>query len=252
MSNGKHYSSEERRAMAPKPVVPMKGGHTANRTRAAHGTHSTNSAIGSSRRTTLSHKSPRGPRKLRPAAIMALAAALVTVAVAGVIAWTTAQDALTNQFEIGKVDTTISEEFDGTAKRNVYATNNGNVPVYIRAQVNIYWIDAETGEQLWDAPKQDEDYSVKGGLPADDGWSKDSASGYYYWTAPVEVNHQTEKLIDTILQSSVQLNVDKAAGRKFVVDVDIQSIQADPASAVKEAWGVTVDSDGTLIVGQGE
>lgn len=254
MSNGKHYSSEEQRVMAPKPVVPMKGGRTANRTRAAHGTHSTNNATGSSRRTTVSLKTPRGPRKLRPAAIVALAAALVAVAVAGVTAWTTAQDALTNQFEIGEVNTDIVESFGNNVKENVYVTNKeSNVPVYVRAQVNIYWIDAKTREQLWYAPQMNENYSVDGNIPANgNGWFEDTSTGFYYWKNPVSAGGQTGQLIKKIFQSEDQLNADKAAGRKLVVDVDIQSIQANPTDAVKDAWQMDVDADGTLSVnGQG-
>lgn len=237
MSNGKHFSSGEQRAMAPRPVVPAAG-----RTHTAHGAHRAQASAGSARRAS-QPGSPRGPRRLRPAAIAALAAALVVVAVAGVIAWTTAQDALTNTFGLGKVDTAIVEKFDGETKENVYATNNGNVPAYIRAQVNIYWIDAETGEQLWDVPQQNTDYTV---IPANDGWKIDQTTGFYYWTKPVRVGDKTGKLIDKISQSDTQLAADKDAGRKLVVDVDIQAIQADPTNAVTEAWGVTLDADGTI------
>ncbi|MEE1479570.1 MAG: hypothetical protein UF068_02950 [Slackia isoflavoniconvertens] len=38
-----------------------------------------------------------------------------------------------------------------------------------------------------------------------------------------------------------------AEDRHLVVDVSSQAIQANPADAVRQAWGCTVQSDGSLV-----
>lgn len=191
---------------------------------------------------------------------MIVAAALTLAGVGGVIAWLTASNHVSNAFEVGKVDVTLNEKGpSGTddftegdsAKRNVTATNNGNVPVYVRARVDIYWEDAN-GNQLWDAPVEKTDYTVSwganlAGQSETEGWVK-GADGYYYWTKPVapkddanEASGTTGNLIDSFAPVDGKTSVDK----KLVCDIAIQSIQADPSRAVKEAWDVTV-TDGIL------
>lgn len=259
MDNGKHLSpSNGKQPMSPKPVVPasrcstLSGMHaktTGSTSRAA-------SAAGSSG-TSGGPRRPRWFKSWRSAAVAALSAMLVFAGIAGVIAWTTAQDALKNSFEIGTVVPVINE--DGptedqpfkpgdTIKQNVTVSNTGSVDIYVRARVNIYWID-NAGNQLWEQPEVGKDYAQEGSIPAESGWFK--SGDYYYWTSRLEANGETGKLIDRILQSENQVEKDEAAGRKLVIDIDIQGVQADPASAVIEAWKVDVKNDGTLNVGQG-
>ena len=107
----------------------------------------------------------------------------------------------------------------------------------MRAQVNIYWID-EQGNQLWEMPEEGTDYTITGKLPAEAGWAQ-GTDGLYYWTTPLESNGTTGKLIDRIEQTEKQL-ANYNDGRKLVVDIAVQSIQHEPAEALKEAWGVTV------------
>lgn len=258
MDNGKHFSpSNGQQPMAPKPVVPAsrrsssRGAHT----KASGFASCTASATGSSG----ASGGPRLPRwfkSRRNAVVAALSATLVVAGIGGVIAWTTAQDALTNMFEIGTVDPVIEETFDpqpgaddSIVKSNVYATNEGKSDMYVRASVNIYWIDS-AGNQLWEEPLEGTNYT--GTYPSGSEWIP-GGDGYYYWPKKVGADGNTENLIDRIEQSQEQVNADEAAGRKLVVDIDIQGIQADPASAVEEAWdGVSVDADGILRVGTGE
>lgn len=187
---------------------------------------------------------------------MIVAAALTLAGVGGVIAWLTASNHVSNAFEVGKVDVTLNEkdedgnEFDpdregdpSTEKRAVTATNNGNVPVYVRARVDIYWEDAN-GNQLWDAPGSD-DYTIEwgavinGSTVAGSSWFE--ADGFYYWNSQVQPGASTGNLIDSFAPKVGATSADK----KLVCDIAIQSIQADPSRAVEEAWGVTV-TDGIL------
>lgn len=259
MDNGKHFSpSNGQQPMPPKPVVPASRRSTSRRTHTK--TTGFTSRVASTAGSSGTPGGPRRPRwfkSWRSAAAAALSAVLVVAGIAGVIAWTTAQDALKNSFEIGTVVPVIDETFDpkpeestgNVVKENVKAKNSGSVDIYVRARVNIYWVD-DAGNQLWEQPKKSVNYTVES-LPADNKWvAKD---GYYYWIdrlAPKgETGSETGNLITNIQQSDAQLTADNNAGRKLVVDIDIQGIQADPASAVQEAWGVTVNSaDGTLSI----
>lgn len=180
---------------------------------------------------------------------LVLALAVAGVAVGGVIAWLTASSDLTNTFALGTVDPELNEDgpTDNTpfkegdnVKQNVDVTNNGNIPIYVRAQVNIYWIDAD-GNQLWEEPEEDADYIIHWGSLTDLGWQQGS-DGFYYWTSPLQVDQTTGLLINRIEYKTTQ------ADRQLVCDIAIQGIQAEPAAAVQEAWEVTVDQDGALAV----
>ena len=90
-------------------------------------------------------------------------------------------------------------------------------------------------------PVENTDYTIELGDISDTGWTKGS-DGFYYWTQPLEANATTENLINRLEWTTAQAS----NGRTLVCDVSIQGIQADPANAVNEAWGASVDQDGTL------
>lgn len=192
----------------------------------------------------------------------ALTLLLVLAGVGGVVAWLTASGTVQNQFELGTVEPTVNEDgpTEGTPfeegdniKQNVTVTNDGNVPVYVRAQVSIYWLDAN-GNQLWDEPYMGEkepdqptgviippgDYMLKwgdsvvgqpGSTSMEDGaWIK-GPDGFYYWSLPIDPEGETKELIE-----SCEYYGEYADGRTFHVDISVQGIQAEPARAVVEAW----------------
>ena len=175
---------------------------------------------------------------------LVLALAVVGAAVGGVVAWLTASGQVQNQFEVGEVKPTVNEKgpegddsFDNevdSVKRDVTVTNKGNVPIYVRAQVNIYWQDAN-GNQLWDGPEN----GYKLVMGTSQSWVR-GADGFYYWTKPLDPNAKTDNLLDSLTNNSI------GEYPQLVCDIAVQGIQADPTEAVEEAWGVTVDTDGTL------
>lgn len=185
---------------------------------------------------------PSRPRRVRRRQVpkravltLVLAFAVVGVAVGGVIAWLSASNQVANQFEVGTVTPTVNEEFDEhTTKKNVSVTNSGNVPIYVRAQIHIYWQDAN-GNQLWDEPEAGTDYEIKWG-PTGSKWVEGD-DGFYYWTEPLQPGEKnaTANLIDSLTDAN---NHDD--GRKLVCDIAVQGIQADPADAVLEAWNSSV------------
>lgn len=166
--------------------------------------------------------------------LISLTLLLVCAAAIPALAWLTAQSQVGNVFAPGETSVDIEEEFDGTTKKNVYVKNSGNVPVYVRAAVSVYWKDSD-GNILGDIPGT-EDYTVEWNLY--DGWVQ-GIDGLYYFTDPVTA--QTTNLIDSASQTKQYDD-----GRVFYIDISAQSIQAEPSDAVLEAWAsavVGVDED---------
>lgn len=173
--------------------------------------------------------------------IVALACVLTLAGIGGVVAWLTGTDQVINMFDLGRVETEVNEdgpdenqpfEKGDNVKQNVDVTNRGNVPIYVRAQVNIYWQDAN-GNQLWEAPEEGTDYTITWGN--DQKWAKGS-DGFYYWAEPLKAGETTGLLINKLTWTTV----DSSNGRTLVCDIAVQGIQADPAEVVQEAWGVTI------------
>lgn len=185
---------------------------------------------------------PRWNKPVKPAIVVALVAALALVGVGGVLAWLVSTDSLTNTFGVGKIETSIEETFEDpyTVKSDVKVKNDGNVDAWIRAQVNIYWVDKE-GNQLWDEPAENTDYTlVMGGQGVQPTNWLHGQDGYYYYESPIKPGNYTGFLIKELKDTS-----DYDDGRKLVCDIAAQAIQADPYKAVEEAWDVVVDTSGT-------
>lgn len=184
-------------------------------------------------------------------------AAIVTVAVlamcgaGGAVAWFGVQDNVLNTFTRGEIKPSIEETFDAdsTVKQDVFVTNKGTAPAYMRAAVSIYWEDA-AGNQLWDAPQEGQDYSITWGdaLTASTGerWIK-GVDGYYYWSVPVGARGKTSNLID-----SVEKRGDHG-DKHLVVDIATQALQANLSAGegFDAAWsassGLKVGADGALV-----
>ena len=173
--------------------------------------------------------------------VLVAAVAVIIAGTAGAtLAYLSHQSGLTNQFQIAEVSTEIKETFDGgNTKTDVSVQNTGDVPAYIRAAVIIGWEDAE-GNPLIDenAPKVDEDYTMtmnlENSLSTDGEWVL-ANDGYYYYTMPVAGQDETAILINKC--EDIKFKDHKAAGKYLVVDIAAQSIQAEPAAAVLDAWG---------------
>lgn len=178
------------------------------------------------------HARLRDPRRLLVAACL-----VVACAAAGTFAWLSATGVLANQFGIGIVQPSVSETLDGAVKSDVRLTNDGSTPAYMRAQVDIYWQD-DGGARLWDEPVAGTDYEII--WSSDVGWSQ-GPDGFWYWNTAVAPLGQTGVLLKSVSSAS------DAEDRHLVVDVSSQAIQANPADAVRQAWGCTVQSDGSLV-----
>ena len=168
-----------------------------------------------------------------------LAAVLLSLTVAGTIAYLhTYTEDVENAFTPGSVPCSVSESFTPSTgvKQNVFVTNGGNVPAYIRVKLVPYWCDNKTGDIVSKAAWTP-DFEPGSGWVLHD--------GFYYYTSPVSAGDPTENLINTIT-----LTIDQNDGSLQALDIIAESIQAEgvdaqAAKAVVKAWGVDPTTLGT-------
>lgn len=126
-----------------------------------------------------------------------------------------------NTFQSGSAGAQIYEEKTNTAKTCIQVKNTGKTPVYVRVRLVSYFEDA-SGNVL----PQD---SVSVSFTSGDNWNY--MDGYYYYKLPVGAGGFTSDLLGT--------DVTMSAGQ--VIEVLADTVQATPASAVQQVWGVTAD-----------
>ncbi|MGE4548346.1 MAG: hypothetical protein AB7C89_02210 [Intestinibacillus sp.] len=172
----------------------------------------------------------------KPLVLIVAMIMVAAAAVGGTMAWlqvsTGAQD---NTFQNATITGTIVEDFSsgGSVKRNVKVQNTSNIDVYVRVALVPTWQDAD-GNVL---PQTASASNLSFTLGAN--WFKGS-DGYYYYKNAVAPNVGTGNLADSIEPTG------GPAGAKMNLQVLSEVIQANPADAAQEAWGVTVNTDGTI------
>lgn len=155
---------------------------------------------------------------------------IICLAVGGTVAFIVTQtQAVKNTFTPADVKVDIQEDFDGRVKKNVNVKNTGDTDAYIRVKLVTYMADSE-GNPIA------ENASIPSFVPGSD-WSYCESDDTYYYGKPVAPNGKTSDLIgnDGITLKEGQ-----------VVEVLAEGIQAMPQKAVIDAWGVTVDSNGSI------
>ena len=195
-----------------------------------------------------SHDSRRAPRKNRRlrwnrqfVLLVSIIALLVGIVGSSLAYLVTKTDPVQNTFQPSRVTCRIDEEFDGATKSNVKVTNTGDTDAYIRAYIVVTWTD-DDGNIVAQKPVAGEDYSLV--IPTNTGWFKGS-DGFYYYASSVAPNGQT----GTLIESCVPVG-ENAQKYKLTVDIIADAVQSKGESAdgkpVVIAWGVTVNSDGTI------
>ena len=167
---------------------------------------------------------------------------LITVVVSGTVAWITSNtDNVVNEFTLTSVPNEVVEKFDGNTKTEVKIKNTSvDVPAYIRASVVINWVNPDNpSEVAGEVPVERTDYDITWTMKD---WVKGS-DGYYYYTKSVDPGDTTDELFTDCAPVANKT----PAGYALSVEILGESVQAVPAQAVKEAWGVTVNADGTII-----
>ena len=154
---------------------------------------------------------------------------VTTVTVGGTVAYlTTKTEPVTNTFTPSKVTGEVTEEFDGTVKKNIQVKNTGDIAVYVRVKLVTYRVN-DAGDHI-------------GGVATIPGFTLGTDwveyNGYYYYTVPVEPGNSSSSLTD---ENGITLQkYEDADGGKQVIEVMAEMIQSVPDTAVKEAWGVKI------------
>lgn len=171
-------------------------------------------------------------KKVNVAVIAVLFLCIIAGTVGGAYAYLTAKtDPISNEFVPAKVSCLVEEDFAEGVKSNVKVRNTGNIDAYIRAVVVATFV-SEDGKVLATAPKESVDYFIQWG---DDGWIK-GQDGYWYYTKPVKPEETTVLLIESAYELSVP------EGYRLHLQILATGVQSDPAIAVQEAWGVSVNN----------
>lgn len=167
--------------------------------------------------------------------IVATVGVVVAATVCGVFAYLASRpDPITNEFTPASVTCEVNETFENGVKKNVSISNTGNVPAYIRAFVVVNFQNSN-GEVLATAPEEGKDYTVTW---AESGWIK-GQDGFWYYASAVAPGRNTTNLIESasVISAPDSFNLN--------IRVIASAIQAEPVTAVDQAWNVSV-SNGVL------
>lgn len=161
---------------------------------------------------------------------------LLCAVVGGTVAYlVTATDPVTNTFTPTSSSTSIEEDFNGKVKNNVKITNTGDVDVYIRAAVVVTWQN-DAGTVLGQAPKEVSDYTIDWTM---NDWIGPKNDGYYYYTKSVSKDNTT----GVLFTDCKPLKAAPVDGYTLHVEIISEAIQAEPTTAVQEAWGFVPGSN---------
>lgn len=153
--------------------------------------------------------------------------ALVLAVAGGTLAWLTANSTpVTNTFTPAHVSCEVTENFDGTIKKNVNVTNTSDIDAFIRVKLVTYRVK-DNGDHIGGTAE----------IPDFDlGTNWVEHDGFYYYTLPVAPGKApATDLIDSI---TLKDSYDDADGGKQVIEVMAEAIQSQPDRAVQQAWGV--------------
>lgn len=192
------------------------------------------------------HLNPRAKIKKSVVLILSLIVALA-LAVGATVAYLQATtNSVINTFTPAEVKIEINESKDETTKSNISFTNSGNVPVYIRATLVINWTDTfdmtddnvdNPTEQIIPKPALAE---INGGTVLGTDWF--NVGDIYYYSKPVAPGAST-----SVMLNPITVTLPDGSTAKCKIDVRAEAIQAEPTSAVEDAWDDVDVVSGELI-----
>lgn len=149
----------------------------------------------------------------------------------------------TNRFIPAEVSCAVREKTDGSEvtdiaaigseKSDIRVENTGNVKEFIRLRLVSYYVDAN-GDIVGTVSSQYPTLSLKNGWIA-------GANHTYYYPFPTDPGGMTEILCEPFTLGQTQLENGSTVYQ--VIEVIAEAVQAEPISAVREAWGVTVTNN---------
>lgn len=140
------------------------------------------------------------------------------------------------------IDCSVEENYNESLglKSNIRVKNEGDVPVYVRLKLVSYWQDGNGN--IVGKPSE-----LTVVVNENAGWKTEGNGNdkFYYYTKPVSAGEDTPSLLKSAIQLGTGYWQDVNGNSITVyqmVEVFAEAIQSEPASAVTEAWGVTMDS----------
>ena len=175
----------------------------------------------------MSKKTPRHKKADRAVLLLVSLVLVLSAAIGGTLGYLTGQVSVTNTMQVGNFSTEIDEDTENGVKSNVTVQNTGDYDAYIRAVVVVTWQNKD-GAVYPEAPVADVDYTITYGTD----WTQQG--GFWYYNGVVGAGKATADLIDTCQP------VEGKAPEGYDLNVEIlaSAIQAEPAQAVKDAWGM--------------
>ena len=166
-----------------------------------------------------------GRTKKKPIILIVSLVLLFVAAVGGTVAYLyTTSGSTTNTFTPANVPITPTEETTADSKSDIQFQNTGNVDVYIRATLTIYWKDS-----AGNIVPQPAGGKIEGGNISS-GWTA-GENGIYYYDFRVAPGDWTSIMLSDI-------TVTCPDGYTCHIDVHAESIQADGmgATSAQDAW----------------
>ena len=178
-----------------------------------------------------------GIRMNRTAVLLIAVILLISTAVGSTVAFlATKTEPVENAFEYANVSCEVTEACD-TDSSIVQVRNTGTISAYIRVAVVANWMDVNGDIAASDPEGYGYDPTC-----SSDSWAR-GADGFFYYLSPVAPGASTEGIL-----LACTVTCPEPPEYTLSVEVLAEAIQSTPASAVYEAWGVTVDGSGMLIV----
>ena len=176
-------------------------------------------------------------RNRKPTVLLASLVLLCTLAVGTTVAYIVdATSQVVNTFQPVTTSVDVTESFDHREKKEIKITNGGDIDVYIRATLAMYWTDSN-GVIV---KPTNCSYS---GFTLNTGWIQ--VGDIFYYSSPVAPNTTVELLKPgTSITATIS---PEQADYRFVVEVMTEAIQADPTDAVEDAWKDVNVSGGKLV-----
>ena len=147
-------------------------------------------------------------------------------------------NSIINRFDPAQVSCKVVETFIGGQKENVMVENTSNIPAYIRATYEVTWQKVEDGVVYIHSkkPAAGTDYTITMGNTGK--WDKSGA--FYYYDEAVAVGGKT----DVLIASCAPVAGKAPDGYSLCVEIIADAVQAEPADAVQQVWGVTIPVNG--------
>ncbi|MGI5985064.1 MAG: hypothetical protein GXY01_10560 [Clostridiales bacterium] len=171
----------------------------------------------------------------RSAALLLSLLLILGVAAGGTLALlAVSSGTIGNSFKTVAVTSKVEETFNNTTKSNVKIRNTGDIDAWIRVAVIPTWEDGSGNVVNQTASLNDLSISISTGS-----WFKGS-DGYYYCKSKIAPNALTPVLINS---AAVKTSSD---GYKMNLQILCEAIQAEPESAVADAWNAVQVNGGQL------